>query len=100
MYKITQTFPNEEKFGLVSQLRRASVSIVANFAEGYGRNSIKERIRFLSISKGSLFEVDGLLIISNELKFLSNEDFDRMSILISNCIRMSNGLINYFERNA
>lgn len=99
VYKITNSFPKEEQFGLVSQLRRASVSSVANIAEGYGRGSTKDRIRFLHISRGSLFEVDCLLNLSQALNFIENEKFQQLEISTTNCIQMINGLIHYFEKN-
>ena len=58
IYKITQTFPNEEKFGITSQMRRAVVSIPSNIAEGAGRGGDKECVHFLNIALGSLYEVD------------------------------------------
>ncbi len=97
IYEVTKSFPKEELFGLVSQLRRASVSISANIAEGHGRNTSKETAYFLHICRGSLFEVETLLILSNELTFISNEKFNELSLTITDCIKMSNGLINYFE---
>lgn len=74
VYSITAAFPTEEKFGLVSQIRRAAVSLPANIAEGAGRKSPKEFINFLSISLGSLAELDTLLLLSKELKFLTTEE--------------------------
>ena len=74
VYKITSIFPNEEKFGLVSQLRRASVSIASNIAEGASRNSDKEFLYFLSISNGSAFEIETQLIIANRLNYLNESD--------------------------
>jgi len=97
IYEVTKSFPKEELFGLVSQLRRASVSISANIAEGHGRNTSKETSYFLHICRGSLFEVETLLILSNELTFISNEKFNELSLIVTDCIKMSNGLINYFE---
>ncbi len=67
-------FPNEEKFGLVSQLRRASVSIASNIAEGASRSSEKEFLYFLSISNGSAFEIETQLIIANKLNYISEND--------------------------
>jgi four helix bundle protein len=81
IYKQTATFPNEEKFGLVSQLRRASVSISSNIAEGASRESTKEFLYFLSVSNGSAFEIETQLIIANRLKFI---DEDNLAILLNN----------------
>ena len=74
IYKITSMFPNEEKFGLVSQLRRASVSIASNISEGASRSSDKEFLYFLSISNGSAFEIETQLIIANRLNYLNEND--------------------------
>ena len=75
IYKITETFPNTEKFGLVSQMRRAVVSIPSNIAEGSAKQSLKDQARFTEISKGSLFEVLNQVIIAYELKFIKEEDY-------------------------
>lgn len=71
VYRITNSFPVEEKFGLMSQLRRASVSVPTNIAEGAARRSKKEFIQFLYISEGSLSEIDTLLELSVALNFLT-----------------------------
>ena len=69
IYAITQIFPDTEKFGLVSQMRRSAVSIPSNIAEGAARNSDKDFARFLKIARGSLMELDTQLIISQNLGF-------------------------------
>jgi four helix bundle protein len=81
IYKQTATFPGEEKFGLVSQLRRASVSISSNIAEGASRESNKEFLYFLSISNGSAFEIETQLIIANRLNYM---DDDNLALLLNN----------------
>nr|WP_294946213.1 four helix bundle protein [uncultured Mucilaginibacter sp.] len=73
VYKVTSTYPSDERFGLTSQLRRAAVSIPSNISEGAGRNSNKEFCHFLGIANGSSYEVQTQLIISNKLSLL-NED--------------------------
>jgi four helix bundle protein len=72
VYKATSTFPTDERFGLISQSRRAAVSIPSNIAEGAGRNSDKEFSHFLGIANGSSYELQTQLVISNKLTLLDN----------------------------
>ncbi len=72
VYKATSTFPTDERFGLISQSRRAAVSISSNIAEGAGRNSNKEFNNFLGIANGSCYELQTQLIISNKLNLLES----------------------------
>ncbi len=74
IYELTSVFPTEEKFGLTNQIRRASVSIPSNIAEGAGRNSDKEFVQFIAIATGSCYEVETQLIIAIELKYLESAD--------------------------
>lgn len=80
VYSLTKKFPNDEKYGLVSQLNRASVSIPANIAEAWGRESRKNYVQFLRISRGSLFELETLLVISTNEGFIIQESFQEISI--------------------
>ena len=73
VYAITERFPSDERYVLSSQLKRAAVSVPSNIAEGYGRNSTAEYIRFLKISIGSLYELDTQLELSNRLGFVSSD---------------------------
>ena len=73
IYKLTPSFPSEEKFGLTAQIRGAAVSIPSNIAEGWGRDSTKDYVRFVRIARSSLFEVETQLIIAHRLGYL-NED--------------------------
>jgi len=70
VYEITKNFPVSESYGLVSQIRRAIVSISANIAEGFNRQTKKEYLQFLYISRGSLQEIDFLLLLAKDLKYL------------------------------
>ena len=77
IYELTNSFPHSEQFGLTSQLRRASVSIPSNIAEGFGRGSNKDFRRFLDIARGSLFELQTQLYIAKELEYINIELFDK-----------------------
>jgi four helix bundle protein len=73
LYEITSTFPADERFGLISQIRRAAVSVPVNIAEGASRRGKKEFTHFLRISLGSLTELDTLILLSSELNFIEEE---------------------------
>jgi len=73
IYQITKDFPDTERSGLISQIRRASVSIVANIAEGAGRVTERDFKHFLTMALGSAFEVEALIEVSDDLKFLEEE---------------------------
>ena len=75
VYLQTKDFPKDETYGITSQIRRSAVSIPANIAEGYGRNSNPDLNRFLDIANGSAFELETLLILSSDLEFLSDNEF-------------------------
>jgi len=75
IYALTKKFPKEELYGLTSQIRRASVSIMSNIAEGFNRRSTKEFINFLIIARASTFEVQNDLYIALDLNYINKEDF-------------------------
>ena len=93
IYKITESFPDNEKYVLVPQIRRSAISIPSNIAEGAGRASKKEFVQFLSIAQGSTSELETQLIISNNLGFLKKEnlylldELDEISRMIIGLIR-------------
>lgn len=95
IYKTTAGFPDSEKFGLTSQLRRASVSVCSNIAEGTTRSSFKEQAHFSTISFGSAVEVLNQLIIAFELGFVSEADYMELRILIESITNKLNSLKAY-----
>lgn len=92
IYLQTKTFPESEKFGLISQLRRASVSIASNLAEGTSRNTNKDKAHFTKLAFSSLMEVLNQLIISKELNFISEEDYIKLREDIGKISNMLNAL--------
>jgi four helix bundle protein len=92
VYGLTQSFPSEEKFGIVAQMRRAAVSVPSNIAEGQARRTTGEFIQFLSHAEGSVAELDTQLILSIELNFCSSAAADTAFRLISEIRRMLNAL--------
>ena len=98
IYEVTSGFPTEEKYGLVSQIRRAAVSIPSNIAEGAGRYYQKELIQFLNIASGSLAELDTQLYIAHELKFISSEQLDSLEGKIIKIRSQLFGLIKSLKR--
>ncbi len=96
IYSLTQNsgFPAEEKFGIISQMRRAAVSVPSNIAEGQARNSTKDFIRFLYIGKGSLAELDTQLIIACELKYIKINEFNELTSKIDELQRMIFSLVS------
>lgn len=92
IYSITAQFPDEEKFGLVSQMRRAAVSIPSNIAEGAARNSRKEFINFLHIAQGSTAELETQLFIAGELNFIDSAHKERLLKEIDEISKMIIGL--------
>jgi len=92
IYTITAKFPAEEKFGLVSQMRRAAVSIPSNIAEGQARHTTGEFIQFISHAEGSVAELETQLILSIELGFAKRETAETAFTLLDESRRMLNGL--------
>ena len=96
IYKITESFPNKELYGLTNQIRRAAVSIPSNIAEGAASNSKKEFIQFLYISLGSLSELETQIIIASRLEYLNN--LDTLSEDLKFVQKLINGLIYYLKK--
>jgi four helix bundle protein len=98
IYTLTKSFPQEEKFGIVSQLNRASVSIPSNIAEGWGRESSKNYLQFLRISRGSLMEKETLLEISKNLNYINDSEFKVISDNIEEVSKILQGLIKSIQQ--
>ncbi len=96
VYQITEGFPSHERFGLVSQMRRAAVSVPANIAEGFKRRGIRDKIHLYNIAEGSLEELKYFFILSKDLGYISsNDDLTAQSETVG---RLLNGLITSTER--
>ena len=95
IYTVTQSMPDDEKFGLTAQMRRAAVSIPANIAEGHGRQSRPDYIRFLKIARGSLMELQTEMMLSQDIGFLTISD--QLNELTAETDRVLQGLIRSLE---
>jgi four helix bundle protein len=93
VYKITSGFPPDEKYGLISQMRRAAVSVTANIAEGYGRYSYQENMQFCRQSRGSLYELRDHLTTALDAGYIPNELFAELDSMAISAIRLINGYI-------
>ncbi len=92
IYKLTRNFPDEEKFGLTNQLRRASISIASNLAEGTSRQTNKDKAHFSTMAFSSLMEVLNQLIIAKDLNYISDSDFKNLRTHIEKISNMLNAL--------
>ena len=98
IYRVTKKYPKDELFGLISQMKRAAVSIAANIVEGYSRRTNKEKINFYYISRGSLCEVEYYLDLSFDLRYINKSEYNNLLKLKSDTGRLLNGLIQYMEK--
>ena len=89
-YKVTKLFPKEELFGLSSQFRRAAVSIAANIAEGYRKKGLKDKLRFYNISEGSADECRYFIILSKDLLYIDQQEFEQLLSDIESVSRLLN----------
>lgn len=97
VYENSKSFPKDEIFGLTNQMRRAAVSVPSNIAEGLGRKSATEAIRFFHISRGSLYELETQCYLSYDQNYISEESLNALSTQILSCKKLLNGFINYFK---
>ncbi len=97
IYKITGNFPKDEIYGIVSQLRRSAISVSTNIAEGAGRNSTQEFIRFINISLGSLNEVESLIYVSLKLNYINENNFNNIKNQIDKIGKLLGGFKKYLN---
>ena len=97
IYILTRTFPDTEKFGLTSQIRRAMISVSNNIAEGTSRWSSKEKVRFIEIAFSSLMEVLNCLILSSDLELISEQELMKTRVEIEKIGNKLNGLAKHFK---
>lgn len=97
IYTLIQFLPQEERYGLADQLRRASISIASNLAEGSGRMSLKEKIHFCEISYGSLMEVTCQLLLAQDLGYITEEQNQEIRPLLEEQERLIRGYHNYLS---
>jgi len=99
LYRVSSGFPKEEVYGLTSQMRRCAVSIPSNIAEGFGRQSTGDYVRFLSIAEGSLYELQTQLEISHNLTYLALEQYESLGSSTREIERMLTSLIRKLKAN-
>lgn len=93
IYEVTNSFPKEEIWGLTSQIRRAAVSVPSNIVEGKARGSRKDFKRFLLIARGSLEEVKYQSLLAKELKYMNEEQYEEITVMIEDVGRLLGGMI-------
>ena len=97
IYKITEDFPGNEKYGVVSQLQRAASSVTANIAEGFARYHFRDKIRFYHQSRGSVAEVQNFLLLAKDLKYIDVKVCEKLGKEAKEVEKMINGLIRSVE---
>ena len=99
IYALTSRFPKEEDFGLKLQMRRASISVVSNIAEGMGRQYKKETIQFMYMSRGSLNELEAQLDVSFDLLYIKEDELKQANEAVENSRKLLSGFINYLQKS-
>ena len=98
IYDLSKVFPKEEVYGLTNQMRRCAVSIPSNIAEGCGRQTAKDTINFLHISRGSLYELETQCYVALDQKYIDENNFDIVFNQMQSCKKLLNGFINYYKK--
>ena len=94
IYKITKKFPKDESYGLTSQIRRASISLPSNIAEGSKRGTRKDFCQFLRVAQGSGAELETQLLLAQDLNYIGNKEYSETNLLLNEIMKMLTGLIN------
>lgn len=97
VYRVTEDFPRREHYGLASQMRRSAVSIPSNVAEGQGRLTTVDWLRFLGLARGSLFELETQIMLAQRLNFVASDSVDELTKQVSEVARALAGFINHLE---
>ena len=100
VYSLLKKFPKEEQYAICDQLRRAVISVTSNIAEGYGRESVKEKVHFLDISYGSLMEVLSQMDVACDLGYITHDDLDCIEKVSFDCSRLIIGLKAYYGKRS
>ena len=98
IYNIIRSLPNEERFDLASQMRRAAISCTANIAEGYGRFHFRENMQFCRVSRGSMYETQDHLITCHDNGYITQDQYNGIWSLTENAIRVLDGYIRYLKK--
>jgi len=98
IYKASKKFPKDEKFGLISQLRRAASSVTANIAEGFGRYHYNDKVRFYLQARGSLKEVQNFIYLAQDLNYLTKSSAKNIWEQSKDCEKLINGLIKSIKK--
>ncbi len=100
VYKLTRGFPKDETFAMTSQLRRASSSVSANIAEGFGRSAMNDKLHFYTMAYGSLLEVKNFAYLANRIGYITSEDLTALLEQITICQKMLNAFKSGLKRSA
>jgi|ERR1700686_2634549 len=98
VYILTKAYPSEERYGLISQTRRAAISIPSNIAEGLGRNHKKDSLQFLYISRGSAYELETLLSVALMIDIINQNSYNGLNKILESNIKLITGFINYLDQ--
>lgn len=100
VYELTRLFPKDELYGMTSQIRRATISVPSNIAEGCGRSHVKESLQFFFVARGSLYEMETQILLAFDLEWITQAQMDDTIKQVTRCKKLLNGFIKYFQGRA